>query len=97
MTPSESALKAPGMKLDEDTGEVLGKCRENFKVVSTGSVDEEVRELRHREHPNLAAIEGRPETVLCYTKNVTLASRNLSEHLAGTNGLTDIIRFNFQR
>ena len=82
---------------DEDTESVLGQCRENFTVADSGAVDSVVRELRHADHPTTDAVEGRPETVLCYTKDVSLMTEQILSHRFSVDGLNDIIRFNVQR
>jgi len=76
------------------TGAQLGLCKENFEVTKVSKLDEELRTLRYLELSSSHAIEGRPETVLRYTKRVLLSSQKLAAEMPGANGLTDIIRLN---
>ncbi|MGM0578665.1 MAG: hypothetical protein ACQEXJ_23270 [Myxococcota bacterium] len=82
---------------DPDSGKVIGQCREAFTIVSPSQVDQEIRELRHVDHPTTVATDGRPETVLRYRKEVTLSSDALQRRVEGIEGLNDIIRFNLSR
>lgn len=82
---------------DQDSGRVLGRCKENFHVVEVAAVESEIRELRHADHPSNDAVAGRPETVLCYTKDVQLSSAQIGANSYPIDGLNDIIRFNLQR
>jgi hypothetical protein len=82
---------------DVDSGRLVGQCRESFSVVEPSKVDAEVRRLRHIDHPTAVATDGRPETVLRYTKEINLDSAALERLLEGVEGLNDIIRFNLGR
>lgn len=82
---------------DVDSGRLVGECRESFSVVQPSKVDSEVRRLRHIDHPSAVSTDGRPETVLRYTKEINLDSSALERLLEGVEGLNDIIRFNLSR
>jgi len=74
--------------------EQLGSCKENFQVREVQDVPSDVQELRYVDLDSHEAIEGRPETVLCHEKNISLSSLALRGQFAGATGLTDIIRLN---
>lgn len=78
-----------------DTGGVIGFSRESVAVVDPSRVDAEIRTLRHLDHPTQLAEHGRSEVVIRFAKEVTLDSRGLRAAMAGVDGLSDIIRFNF--
>jgi hypothetical protein len=40
------------------------------------------------------AIDGRPETVVCWTKDMTLSTKALRGRLTGVDAINDIVRFN---
>jgi hypothetical protein len=82
---------------DEDTDCILGTCKENFYVADAATIEPAIRELRHADHPTSDAVEGRPETVLCYTKNVSISTAQIGKNSFPIDGLNDIIRFNVQR
>jgi hypothetical protein len=77
-------------------GETLGSCEERFEVCNVDEIPNEVLDLRYSDLNSHEAIEGRPETVLCHTKNVTLHSAPLSRQFTGATGLTDVLRLNVQ-
>jgi len=80
-----------------DGDDVIGECREWIQVTDRGSLDREIDDLRHIEHPSSVASHGRPEVVIRYCKEVILASDGLQRALVGVDGLNDIIRINFAR
>jgi len=82
---------------DEDTDCILGSCKENFIVADAATIEPGILELRHADHPTNDAVEGRPETVLCYTKDVSISTAQIDESSFPIEGLNDIIRFNVQR
>ena len=79
-----------------DTGDKLGRCTESVTVLDPSDVAREITELRHVDHPTVAAHDGRPETVIRYVKQVKLSSDALAAR-SDAGGLTDIIRFNVAR
>jgi len=80
-----------------DSDEEIGRCRESFYLARSQDIEKEILDLRHAEHPTLDAIDGRPETVLCYAKDINLKSAVLNAGGLECDGLTDIMRFNVQR
>jgi uncharacterized membrane protein YeaQ/YmgE (transglycosylase-associated protein family) len=78
----------------EDVDKPLGRCQEIFFVQEPHQLEADLLALRYCDLASHEAIEGRPETVLCYQKSVQLSSAGLSEHLAGATGLTDVVRLN---
>ncbi len=56
-----------------------------------------IRRLRHIDHDTAAAQSGRPETVIRYTKQMSLVSSALEARIGGIQGLNDIIRLNLGR
>jgi uncharacterized membrane protein YeaQ/YmgE (transglycosylase-associated protein family) len=76
----------------EGREDALGTCKESFLVTDVSKLSPELIELRYCDLQSHEAIEGRPENVLCYQKEVQLSSASLSEHLAGATGLTDVVR-----
>tara|TARA_B100001093_G_scaffold433515_1_gene430514 strand:+ start:418 stop:2007 length:1590 start_codon:yes stop_codon:yes gene_type:complete len=82
---------------DSDTGRMLGRCEENFSVREASQIERQIIDLRHADHPTRDAVDGRPETVLHYSKDVSLSSREIGPLLQHAGGLNDIIRFNIQR
>ncbi len=80
-----------------DTDEEIGRCRESFYLAKSKDIEEHILAYRHAEHPTPDAVDGRPETVLCYAKEISLASAVLSAGGLDSDGLTDIMRFNVQR
>ena len=80
-----------------DSDEEIGRCRESFYLARSQNIEKEILDLRHAEHPTPDAIDGRPETVLCYAKDINLKSAVLSAGGLECDGLSDIMRFNVQR
>lgn len=76
-------------------GARLGTAEESFQIQSTGASDPEVLRIRYAELDSRAAVEGRPEKVLSYSKDIVISSTALQTQFAGADGLTDIIRLNF--
>ncbi len=83
--------------LDAEGRRVIGRCAEACRVVDPHRLDPEIQRLRHIDHPSTVAEDGRPEVVVHYSKEITLESEALGEHLDGLEGLNDIIRFNVSR
>jgi hypothetical protein len=73
----------------------VGTAKESFHIRPTSRCAKEVLEIRYADLDSHEAIEGRPENVLCYSKDITLSSLALQKQFAGALGLTDIIRLNF--
>ncbi len=78
------------------TGQQLGVCRESFQLTGVRKVPEPIRALRFSDLDSHDAIEGRPETVMQYTKRIKLSSRTLQREFAGATGITDVLRLNLQ-
>jgi hypothetical protein len=76
-------------------GTEVGSAKESFHIQSTTDCADEVLKIRYADLNSHEAIEGRPENVLCYSKDIALSSDALQEQFAGALGLTDIIRLNF--
>ena len=74
----------------------VGTAEESFHIRPRERCDEELKQIRLAGFESHEAIEGRPEHVLCYRKEVSLSSQELTNQFAGAEGLTDIIRLNFQ-
>ncbi len=72
----------------------VGTAKESFEVRKVKNVDSEIFEERFSDHDTHDAIDGRPETVLCYEKLISLSSSRLKRQFEGATGLTDIIRLN---
>lgn len=83
--------------VDRDTDEVVGTCSEAVSVLSARQVHPDIHALRHMDHEDTAAADGRPETVVRYTKEVSLSSSRLKKRETQAHGLNDIIRFNLNR
>lgn len=79
------------------TGDLLGSCSEDLRVGRTQDVASEVLEIRNRNLSGHEQIHGRPETVICHTKNIRLSSEALSSSFAGAEGITDVQRLNIAR
>ena len=83
---------------DLETGTLIGKCQEAVQILhSTNLVDPAVLALRHIDHTSTTATDGRPETVVRYTKQVSLNSEALAGRNTSSPALNDIIRFNLHR
>ncbi len=77
-----------------DENQTLGSCKETFFVAKIKDIDSAIVDFRYCDLASHDAIEGRPETVICYEKEVVLSSSALAENLAGATGLTDVVRLN---
>ena len=77
-------------------GSEIGQVKESFRVREVGQLPEDIQTLRYAHLSSQIAIEGRPETVLCYRKDITLSSASLSAQFAKAEGLTDVVRLNLQ-
>ncbi len=75
---------------------VLGQAEESFHIRPRERCEEAIQTLRMADLTTREAIEGRPENVLCYTKDMTVFAQQLTDQFAGAEGLTDIVRLNFQ-
>jgi hypothetical protein len=76
------------------TGRILGKCKENFTIKKVKDVPLEVADLRFADLESHDAIEGRPETVMWYTKEISLSSEEMRSEFPGASGITDVFRLN---
>jgi len=76
------------------TMETLGICKESFTIKKVKDIPEEVVSLRFSDLASHEAIEGRPETVMWHTKEISLSSEDLRSEFAGASGITDVFRFN---
>jgi hypothetical protein len=76
-------------------GARLGTAEESFHIQGTEGFDPQILRIRYADLDSHEAIEGRPENVLCYSKDIAISSAELQSQFAGAEGLTDIIRLNF--
>ena len=76
--------------------EEMGTAKESFQVESPNQLPEDIYRERFADHTTQDAIDGRPETVLCYEKLISLSSEKLKKQFTGAIGLTDIIRLNLR-
>ncbi|MEE2827573.1 MAG: hypothetical protein VX498_00175 [Myxococcota bacterium] len=79
-----------------ETGRKIGTAKERFDVHDVEKLPPEVQALRYSDLESHEAIEGRPETVLAYSKDIRLSSKKLQRQFAGATGLTDVVRLNMQ-
>lgn len=79
---------------DKSTGAVLGTCAETVSIFDAHQAPAAVSELRHADHPEKVAAEGRPETVIRYTKQMALMADALGDALGDSRAVNDIVRFN---
>jgi len=77
-----------------ETGRLLGTCKESFTIKKVKNVPREVAELRFSDLASHDAIAGRPETVMWYTKEISLSSDELRAEFPGASGITDVFRLN---
>jgi len=75
-------------------GERLGTVKEWFAIRKVADLPPDVQELRFNDLASHEAIEGRPESVMHYTKEIQLSSTALTKQFAGATGLTDVTRLN---
>jgi len=75
------------------SNETIGLCRESVRFISEKTVDARVMLLRNRDHITEIENDWRSESVLLYTKEMTLFSQKLFARHARKTGLTDIARF----
>jgi len=76
--------------------EEMGTAKESFEVQLPDQLPQDIYDERFSDHATQDAIEGRPETVLCYEKLISLSSEKLKKQFTGAIGLTDIIRLNLR-
>ena len=95
--PFKRFIPDHAMQVRDHEGRGIGHCKEAFELTETSALDPEIMSLRHMDHPTAAAEQGRPESVIRYTKEVTLSSAGILEHGEGISALTDIVRFNLGR
>ncbi len=77
-------------------GAEVGQAEESFQVRRPEKIPPEILDCRCSDLDTHEAVNGRPETVLCYDKKIVLSSDGLKAQFAGATGLTDIIRLNLQ-
>lgn len=82
---------------DHELNQRVGTLRETFRIADPDDIDPLVMAERLRHHDSALAADARPETVVCWRKQMKLDAGALSEHPLGVAGLTDIVRFNFER
>ena len=82
---------------DGELGMKLGTVRERFHICDSTQVEPGIASERLRHHGSAMAADARPESVICWTKEVSLSSAALAKHPLGVGGLTDIVRLNFDR
>jgi len=75
-------------------GSRLGAVKEWFAIRTVSDLPDDVQDLRFSDLDSHDAIEGRPESVMHYTKEIELSSPELSRQFAGATGLTDVTRLN---
>jgi len=75
-------------------GERLGTLKEWFTVRKVAELPGDVQDLRFCELKSHEEIEGRPESVMHYSKEIRLSSAGLEKQFAGATGLTDVTRLN---
>lgn len=75
-------------------GERLGTLKEWFAVRKVTDLPSDVQDLRFSDLKSHEEIEGRPESVLHYSKEIQLSSAGLAHQFAGATGLTDVTRLN---
>jgi hypothetical protein len=75
-------------------GERLGTLKEWFAVRKVDELPRDVQDLRFSDLKSHEEIEGRPESVLHYSKEIQLSSAGLAHQFAGATGLTDVTRLN---
>jgi hypothetical protein len=75
-------------------GSLLGSCKETFSIQSIDDLPDEVSAMRCSDLATFDAVQGRPETVLCHTKEISLSSEALRAEFPDANGITDILRLN---
>jgi hypothetical protein len=81
-------IRSPGTK------NILGICKESFTIKKVKDLPAEVVALRFSDLGSHEAIEGRPETVMWHTKEISLSSEGLRSEFAGASGITDVFRLN---
>ena len=77
-----------------ELGEEVGTVKEAFDVRSVGEVPKEVLDLRYADLTSHEAVEGRPERVMHYAKQIQLSSAGLRQEFETVPGLTDVTRLN---
>jgi len=75
-------------------GERLGTVKEWFAIRKVSDLPSDVQELRFCDLQSHEEIEGRPESVMHYSKEIQLSSAGLENQIAGATGLTDVTRLN---
>lgn len=73
-------------------GERLGTLKEWFAIRKVTDLPGDVQDLRFCELKSHEEIEGRPESVMHYSKEIRLSSAGLEKQFAGATGLTDVTR-----
>jgi hypothetical protein len=77
-------------------GAEVGTAEESFQVRLPSQIPQEIVDHRFSDLDTHEAVNGRPETVLCYKKKIVLSSEGLRAQFAGATGLTDIVRLNLR-
>ena len=77
-------------------GTKLGKCKEFFNIAEVTDLPRSIQDLRYIDLDSYEAIGGRPENVMCHTKQISLDSQSLRRQFKGATGLTDVLRLNMQ-
>lgn len=77
-----------------ELGEEVGTVREAFDIRSIGEIPQPVLDLRYADLTSHEAVQGRPERVMHYAKQIQLSSAGLRQEFETVPGLTDVTRLN---
>jgi len=77
-------------------GAKIGSAKETFHIRQPDSIPSEIAAWRISDLDSHEAVTGRPETVLCYQKDIQLSSTLLRNQFAGAQGLVDVVRLNMR-
>lgn len=79
------------------SGQLLGTCMEEVRFGRPNDVEPEVLALRSENLMGHEQVHGRPEVVICHSKELRLSSAALRSEFVGAQGVTDIQRLNLSR
>ncbi|KAK9815013.1 hypothetical protein WJX73_004876 [Symbiochloris irregularis] len=86
------------IRVEDQRGQVVGRCSETVKVTGPGDVDPKVLRLRDSQCDMSPALRRatRPERVLHYSRTMRVWWRRLDTQVQGVTGLTDVLNFDLR-
>ncbi len=81
---------------DKNNKMKIGSCKEIADFIKLSDLPAEILQIRESSHKTMIEREGKPETVIKYSKIIELETKKISENHKRHSNINDIIRFNIK-